>query len=162
MSAAASQPRSRAEQAQLEAALTEMFEHQITFNQTLGLKVLSLVPGDVRMSFEMRPALVGNFSNGRLHGGVTSAALDSIGGLAVMVAIADQHPGDTALQALNRFTRMGTIDLRVDYLRQGLSERFVASAELMRLGGRVATTQMRLSAADGTLVATGAAAYIVS
>jgi uncharacterized protein (TIGR00369 family) len=154
--------RSGAEQARLEAALTEMFEERITFNQTLGLKVLSLKPGDVRMAFPMRPALVGNFSNGRLHGGVTSAALDSIGGLAVMVAIADQHPGDTALQALHRFTRMGTIDLRVDYLRQGMSERYIASAEVMRLGGRVATTQMRLSADDGTLVATGAAAYIVS
>lgn len=154
--------RSNAEQARFDAALKDLFEQRISFNQTLGLHVLAMRAGDVRIGFEMRPALVGHHSTGRLHGGVTSAVLDNVGALALMVAIADHHPGDTAMQVMQRFARMGTIDLRVDYLRPGHSERFVASAEVLRLGGRVATTQMRLSADDGTLVATGAAAYIVS
>ncbi len=161
-SASAAPPRSSVEQARLDAALTQLFEQRITFNQILGLHVLALRPGDVRIGFEMRPTLVGQYSTGRLHGGVTSAALDNVGALALMVAIADHHRGETAMQVMQRFSRMGTIDLRVDYLRPGQSERFEASAEVMRLGGRVATTQMRLRAADGTLVATGAAAYIVS
>ena len=57
---------------------------------------------------------------------------------------------------------MGTIDLRVDYLRPGLGEHFVASAEVTRLGGRVGSTQMRLHNDGGTLIATGAAVYVVS
>jgi acyl-coenzyme A thioesterase PaaI-like protein len=57
---------------------------------------------------------------------------------------------------------MGTIDLRVDFLRQGVGRHFVASAEVTRLGGRVGSTQMRLANEDGVLIATGAASYILA
>lgn len=162
MTHAAATRRSAAEQARFEAGLKEMFEQAITFNQVLGLKVLSVLPGDVRGSFEMRPELVGHFAYGRLHGGVTSSVLDAIGGLALMVAIAERHPADDATQAMARFVRLGTIDLRIDFLRQGLGKHFVASAEVTRLGGRVGSTQMRLVNDEGAVIATGAAAYIVS
>jgi uncharacterized protein (TIGR00369 family) len=154
--------RDAAEQARLETLLTQIFEERITFNQFLGLKVDSLVPGDVRLSLAMKPELVGNFVQGRLHGGVISTLLDALGGLSLMVAIAERHPGDSALQVLNRFAKMGTIDLRVDFLRQGLGQRFVGHGEVTRLGGRVGSTQMRLLNEEGTLIATAAAAYIVS
>ena len=38
----------------------------------------------------------------------------------------------------------------------------MASAEVIRLGSRVASTRMEFRAADGRLLSTGAAAYIVS
>jgi uncharacterized protein (TIGR00369 family) len=155
-------PRSAAEQARLDAALVELFEQRITFNHTLGLKVASVRPGDVRAGFVMRPELVGHFSYGRLHGGVISAVLDAMGGLALMVAIGEKHAGESSDQVLHRFARMGTIDLRVDFLRQGIGAHFDASAEVTRLGGRVGSTQMRLLSDSGTLIATAAAAYIVS
>ena len=154
--------RDAAEQARLESLLTQMFEERISFNQLLGLKVDSLVPGDVRLSLAMKPELVGNFVQGRLHGGVISTMLDALGGLSLMVAIAERHPADNAMQVLNRFAKMGTIDLRVDFLRQGLGQRFVGHSEVTRLGGRVGSTQMRLLNDEGTLIATAAAAYIVS
>ena len=154
--------RSAAEQQQLEAALTDLFEHKITFNQVLGFKVVSLRPGDVRARIEMKPELIGHYGYGRLHGGVISALLDPTGALAIMVAMAERHPGETTEQFMSRFARMATIDLRIDYLRQGLGRHFVASAEVTRLGGRVASSQMRLVNDEGTLIATGAAAYIVS
>jgi len=154
--------RSREEQRRLEAGFREIFERSITFNQVLGLEVLSAAPGDVRGRIEMRPELVGHFAYGRLHGGVTSAVLDAIGGLAIMVAIAERHPADDAAQAMARFSRLGTIDLRIDYLRPGLGAHFVAHAEVTRLGGRVGSTQMRLVNDAQELIATGAAAYIVS
>ncbi len=162
MTQAATPRRSAEEQARFETGLKELFERSITFNQVLGLKVLSVQPGDVRGSFEMRPELVGHFAYGRLHGGVTSSVLDAIGGLALMVAIAERHPADTAGQAMARFARLGTIDLRIDFLRQGLGERFIASAEVTRLGGRVGSVQMRLVNHEHELIATGAASYIVS
>lgn len=154
--------RTTAEQAQLHAALVDLFEHRISFNRVLGLEIVSVQPGDVRSRFSMRPELVGHYTHGRLHGGVISAVLDAMGGLALMVAIAERHPAENTLQVMQRFSKMGTIDLRVDFLRQGLGRHFVASAEATRLGGRIGSTQMRLVNDDGTLIATGAAAYVVS
>jgi len=128
----------------------------------LGLKVASLAPGRVQLAFGMRPELVGHFAYGRLHGGVISATLDALGGLALMVAIGEKHADEAADSVLHRFVRMGTIDLRVDFLRQGIGRHFTASAEVMRLGGRIGSTQMRLTNEDGTLIATGAGSYMVS
>jgi uncharacterized protein (TIGR00369 family) len=155
-------PRSTEEQARLDAALVELFERRITFNQTLGLQVLSVRPGDVRGRVLMRPELVGHYAYGRLHGGVISATLDAMGGLALMVGIAERHPHDNTMQVMHRFAKMGTIDLRIDYLRPGLGQHFIATAEVTRLGGRIGSTQMRLVNDEGTLLATGAAAYVVA
>jgi uncharacterized protein (TIGR00369 family) len=155
-------PRSAEEQARLEAALTDLFEQRITFNTVLGLKLLSVRPGDVRGRLAMRPELVGHYAYGRLHGGVISATLDAMGGLALMVGIGERHAHETTPQVMHRFLKMGTIDLRIDYLRPGLGQHFVATAEVTRLGGRLGSTQMRLVNDDGTLIATGAAAYVVS
>jgi uncharacterized protein (TIGR00369 family) len=154
--------RSADEQARLDAALVDLFEHKIAFNQVLGLKIASVRPGDVRGLITMKPELVGHYSYGRLHGGVISAVLDAMGGLALMVGIAERHPHDNMLQVMQRFSRMGTIDLRVDYLRPGLGRHFVASAEPTRLGGRIGSTQMRLVNDEGSLIATAAAAYVVA
>ena len=162
MTAHSTQRRSAAEQKRLESALVEIFEHRIRFNETLGLKVLSAKPPEPALRFEMREALVGHYASGRLHGGVISATLDAMGGFAIMVAIAETHADETLEQVGHRFGRVGTIDLRVDYLRQGLGKHFIASAEVTRLGGRVAATQMKLANDEGTLIATAAAAYIIS
>ena len=154
--------RSTTEQARLDAALTELFEQRITFNQTLGLKVLGFDANGPRLRFDMSPQLVGHYLYGRLHGGVISATLDATGGLALMWAIGEKHASETTPQVLHRFDKLGTIDLRVDYLRPGLGRHFVATAEVLRLGGRVASTQMRLVNDQGQLIATAAGAYIVS
>lgn len=142
--------------------LRRLFEERITFNHTLGLKVDRADVGSVQCSLQMRPDLVGHFLYGRLHGGVISAVLDATAGLAVMVALGARHRDRSVQWRLQRFARLGTIDLRVDYLRQALGERFVARAEVTRLGSRVATTRMTFCADDDTVLSTGAAAYIVS
>ena len=162
MTAAPPPPRrDAAEQARLDAELTDLIEHRIVFNQVLGLKVQQLLP-QLLLRFDMRPELVGHAHYGRLHGGVISAALDGLGGGAIMVGLGERHPHETAEQVMHRFLRIGTIDLRVDFLRPGLGKHFIASAEVTRLGGRVGSTQMRLHNDDGELIATAAAAYIVS
>ena len=153
--------RSSTEQATVEAAIGHLFEQAITFNQTLGLKVhqFSEAPS---IRFDMRPELVGHYFYGRLHGGVISAALDSIGGFAIMCGISAKHPADTAAQVMERFGKLGTIDLHVDYLRPGIGSHFIASAKINRLGGRIGSTQMALHNNEGLLIATGSANYIVS
>jgi uncharacterized protein (TIGR00369 family) len=154
--------RSAEEQRRLESALTDLFERRITFNQMLGLHVESAAPGQPRIRFAMRHELIGSAAHGRLHGGVISATLDAMGGFALMVAIGERHADENAAQVMHRFLRMGTIDLRVDYLHPGIGEHFVAGAEVTRLGGRIGSTQMRLVNDQGKLIATGSAAYVIS
>ncbi|MGY0194928.1 thioesterase family protein [Leptothrix sp. BB-4] len=162
MTLAALPPRSAEEQQRVDATLRELFDQRIRFNEVLGLHTESMDPHDYRMRFDMRPDLIGHYLYGRLHGGVIAAALDAAGGNAVMLAIAHKHADENADQVLHRFARLGTIDMRVDYLRPGLGSHFVASAAVTKLGGRVASVQMRLSNDSGVLIATGAGAYIVS
>ncbi len=142
--------------------LKKVFEDMIVFNHLLGLKITSLQPDLVKARIDMRNDLVGHFAYNRIHGGVISAGLDAMGGLAVMAAMGARHMDESPKQRLQRFAKLGTIDLRVDYLRPGIGEWFELRAQVMRLGSRVASTRMEFVGADGTLLSTGAAAYIVS
>lgn len=142
--------------------LKNIFEEKIVFNQLLGLKITSLKAERVTGRIDMRHELVGHFAYNRIHGGVISAGLDAMGGLAVMAAIGARHMIEPPLLRLQRFAKLGTIDLRVDYLRPGISDYFELRAEVLRLGSRVASTRMEFLGADGTLFSTAAAAYIVS
>ena len=144
------------------AGLKKIFEEMIVFNQVLGLKITSIAPGLVMGRIDMRPELVGHYSYNRLHGGVISAGLDAMGGLAVMSAIGARHMDEPPTQRLHRFAKLGTIDLRIDYLRPGISDHFDLRAEVLRLGSRVGTTRMEFFGADGKLLSTGAGAYMVS
>jgi uncharacterized protein (TIGR00369 family) len=158
----ASARRSAAEQQRLDEALITLHEHQIAFNQVLGLKVMSVQAGAVRSQLTMRPDLVGHYLYGRLHGGVISATLDTMGGFALMAALGEKFAHETTAEVMQRFSRMGTIDLRVDYLRQGIGKTFTATAEVTRLGGRIGSTLMRMVNDEGVLIATGCGAYVVS
>ena len=142
--------------------LKELFEEKIVFNKTLGLRIMHISHDRVGAQMAMRPELIGHFSHNRIHGGAISAALDAMGGLAVMVAIGARHMDEPPAQRLQRFLKLGTIDLRVDYLRPGIGEVFELRAQVLRLGSRVASTRMEFLGADGKLLSTGAAAYIVS
>ncbi|MGI9217744.1 MAG: thioesterase family protein [Hydrogenophaga sp.] len=139
-----------------------IFEEKIVFNKVLGLKITSLTPERVTARIDMRPELVGHYSYNRVHGGVISAGLDTTGALAVMAAIGARHMDEPPEQRLQRFSKLGTIDLRVDYLRPGIGEHFELRAEVMRLGSRVGSTRMEFVGADGKLLSCGSGAYIVS
>ncbi|WP_343628809.1 thioesterase family protein [Roseateles sp.] len=149
-------------EAEFTTKLCEIFEQLISFNQLLGVKIDALGQSAVRAHLRMRPELIGHFAHNRMHGGVISATLDSMGGLAVMAATGLRHMDEPPMQRLQRFGKLGTIDLRVDYLRPAIGALFFCEAEVMRLGSRVANTRMSFSDEQGRLLATGAAAYIVS
>ena len=139
-----------------------IFEERIVFNKLLGLKLIDVAADHVLGRVDMRPELVGHFSYNRMHGGVISASLDAMGGIAVMAAIGARHMDEPPAKRLERFLKLGTIDLRIDYLRPGIGESFRMEAEVLRLGSRVASTRMSFLDADGKLLSTGSAAYIVS
>ena len=144
------------------AALREIYEVKIPFNQWMGLRVDSIKATRIVASLDMKPELVGHFAYDRVHGGVISAVLDAMGSLAVMAAMGAKHMDDPIQKRIERFARHGTIDLRVDFLRPGIGERFVIHAEVMRVGAKVGNARMEFRGADGKLLSTGTAAYLTS
>lgn len=144
-------------------AVTDLFEEKISFNKTLGIQLVDVKPMRTTARLPMRPELIGHYAHNRVHGGVISACLDALGGIAVMAAIGARHIEEPVEQRMKRFMKLGTIDLRIDYLRPGDGDsHYEMSAEVLRLGSRVGSTRMEFRAADGRLLATGSGAYIVS
>ena len=153
---------SKREVESIEAQIGRTFEQMIPFNRVLGLKLDSLDPKAPRLRFEMRPELVGNPVRQILHGGVISATLDVVGGLAIALASLDRKADRKTEETPPRhFPDIGTIDLRIDYLRPGRGKYFVATGRVVRLGGRVAVAHTELVNDSGEQIATGSAAYIV-
>jgi uncharacterized protein (TIGR00369 family) len=144
------------------AGLRRIFEEKIVFNRVLGIQLTELAGTHATGRIDMRPELVGHYFYNRLHGGVISAGLDAMAGVAVLGAIGARHPDEPPAKRLERFGKMGTIDLRIDYLRPAIGAFVILRAEVMRLGSRVASTRMELRGPDGVLMATGSAAYIVA
>ena len=143
-------------------AVTDLFENKITFNQVLGMKLTEVKPDHVRARLPMRTDLIGHYAHQRIHGGVISACLDAMGGIAMMGAMGARHFDESCEQRMKRFMKLGTIDLRIDYLRPGVDSHFDLSAEVLRLGSRVGSARMEFRGSDGKLLATGTGAYIVS
>ena len=141
--------------------LREIFEERIMFNRLLGLKLDGVRDDALHASLAMRDDLIGHFGLQRIHGGVISASLDALGGLAVMAASGAKHVDEPVMQRLMRFSKLGTIDLRVDYLRPGVHGPFGMHAQVLRLGSRVATTRSDFCDSTGQILATATAAYIV-
>jgi len=139
-----------------QALLKAVMEEHIAFNKHLGLKVESFDPAAPKLRFDMRPELVGNPARQILHGGVISATLDVAGGLAIMLSFAQE-----ATITPGSFPNIGTIDLRVDYLRPGRGKYFIATARIVRKGSRIAVVHMELHNDAGELIATGGGAYVV-
>lgn len=144
------------------AALHEIYEEKIVFNQWMGLCVNSIKATGIVASLVMKPELVGHFAYNRIHGGVISAVLDAMGSLAVMAAMGAKHMDEPVEKRLERFTRHSTIDLRIDFLRPGIGERFVIHAEAMRVGAKVGNARMEFRSLDGKVLSTGTAAYLTS
>ena len=60
--------------------------------------------------------MVGNWAQSILHGGVIASALDVAAGLVCVGSTLTRHDTINEDELRQRLSRMGTIDLRVDYL----------------------------------------------
>ncbi len=140
----------------MQALMRQVMEQHIAFNRYLGLKVESFDVAAPKLRLDMRPELVGNPSRQILHGGVISATLDVAGGFAIMLSVLSENATTPTT-----FPNMGTVDLRVDYLRPGRGRFFIATARIVRKGSRIAVTHMELHNDTDELISTGGAAYVV-
>ncbi|HON60151.1 MAG TPA: thioesterase family protein [Smithella sp.] len=141
--------------------LKTVYEEQMPFNKFLGLKIDSLSTKGVVVSIEMRPELIGNFEKNILHGGVISSILDFTGGVIAQIHVLNEMKDATLDKIVRRLTAMGTIDMRIDYIRPGRGSRFLATGAILRLGHKVAVTRTEFVNEEGVLIAVGTSTYMV-
>ena len=141
--------------------LREITEERIPFNKLIGIKIESLCMDSLGIRFEMRPELIGNFKRGNQHGGVISSVMDVTGGMVAWTGIMKKMEGQAFEEISQRFAKIGTIDLRVDFLRPGLGKYFIATGTTLRAGNKVSVTRMELHDDMVTLIAVGTGSYLV-
>lgn len=146
---------------QMQARLAEAFTHHVPFHKVIGFKIDETTIQGCRISFDLKPELIGNFIQKILHGGVTATALDVVGGLMTAVAMMDKYPEANEQDLGKKLAKIGTIDLRVDYLRPGRGDAFYAKARLLRSGSKVAVVRMELHDDKDTLIALGTGTYMM-
>lgn len=141
--------------------LADVYENKLPFNKVLGLRIDRLEPGNVRVAFDMKPDLVGNYVHGVLHGGVVSSVLDATGGIVASIGVVEKLQTRPPDEIAVGISKVGTIDLRVDYLRPGLGQSFHANGTVMRSGRKVTVVRMELHNDQEKLIAVGTGTYIV-
>ena len=113
------------------------------------------------LTIKMRDELVGNPVFRTLHGGVIASILDVIGGHAVFMSVFKQLRGQPLEKKIKRISKIGSIDLRIDYLQPGTGEIFTASASILRTGNKVAVVRMELNNDKNDFIALGTGSYTV-
>ena len=136
------------------------FMEQIPFNKLIGLKVKSFNADEIVFKIEMRDELVGNWLQGILHGGGIASALDVAGGTAALVGAYARKSDLPQEERIKSLSKLGTIDMRVDYLRPGKGKEFFASASILRIGSKVAVTRMEFKNESDELIAVGTGTYM--
>ena len=142
--------------------LADIYENRLPFNQVLGLHIISLKPDLVKVAFQMTDSLIGNYVQSSLHGGVISSALDAVGGLTATAGMIQKKIDLPKEELVQIVAKVGTIDLRVDYLRPGKGVSFTSSATIMRIGNKVAVTRMELHNDQNRLIAVGTGTYLIA
>jgi len=153
---------SRREIDELLEIIHDLIIEKIPFNKVLGLTVESLNLDQASVRLPMRQELIGNFIRGSLHGGVISSTLDFMGGLVAFLSVLKTMQGQSVQAMAERFAKIGTIDMRIDYLRPGLGDYFIATGYVLRTGNKVAVTRMELHNNERQLIAVGTGAYTVA
>jgi uncharacterized protein (TIGR00369 family) len=128
-----------------------VFNELIPFNKYIGLELAELEDGFAKAIIKFKPELVGDRRIMAVHGGVISASMDAVGGIA----------GITSLTSIE--DKIVTVDMRVDYIRSARNTDLIIEARIVRSGNKIITTNMQVFAvSDNTLVAEGRGVYHVS
>lgn len=146
---------------QLLNRLLGTFEEKMPFHKLLGIKIESLHLQEVRLRIDMREELIGNFVHGILHGGVIASVLDVAGGMIAIANAFNTKQELTEAERMEGIDKSGTIDMRIDYLRPGRGQYFIATGQVLRSGRKVSVTRMELHNDENVLIAVGTGSYIV-
>ncbi|ATM88215.1 thioesterase family protein [Yersinia massiliensis] len=139
----------------------EVFVYHMPFNRELGLKLTRFEQDYAEITFDNHDKLVGNIAQRILHGGVIAAVLDVAAGLVCVGNSLVRHEPLIKEQLQMKLAKMGTIDLRVDYLRPGRGEHFIASSSILRNGNKVSVARVELHNDQQMHIASATATYLV-
>lgn len=132
-----------------------------SFNDILNFSIDSADFDIGVITFANRDELIGNPMQRILHGGVISSILDVAGGHTVFMQVYKDVSDEPVEKQVERFSKIGTIDLRIDYLRPGRGKHFVAKGYILRMGKKVAVTRMELHNEEDVMIAVGMGTYTV-
>ncbi len=154
--------KSDAQDSEIIAFITDTFEEKIPFNKVIGLQIVALGDDSVKLKFAMQDQLIGNHVRGILHGGVISSAIDVTGGLAAIMGVWKRMQDATPRKMKSSVAKLGTIDLRVDYLRPGVGDWFFCTGYTLRDGSKVTVARIELHNDKNALIAVGTGSYVVA
>jgi len=146
---------------QVREMIATLFQERVPFNQLIGLEVATYEKDNIELKIKMKPDLVGNILHGILHGGVTASILDVAGGMVIFNQTLEQMKLVTEESVVKKIQNLGTIDLRIDYLRPGRGSEFTATATVIRAGNKVAVARMELHNEKGDHIAFGTGTYMI-
>lgn len=144
----------------LRERVISLFRDTMPYHDLLGIEVREQ-GRQLSLRCPWKDALTGNPYQKILHGGVTASLLDTIGGLTAAVQAVTQTAADELAGLEQRLATMGTVDMRVDYLRPGRGEEFIATAEVIRSGTRLAVCRMELHNERQDHIAFGTGTYML-
>jgi len=128
-----------------------VFNELIPFNKYIGLQLTELKIGFAKATIQFKQELIGDVRINAVHGGVISASMDAVGGMAAV----------TTLNSIE--DKIVTVDMRVDYIRSARNTDLIIEANIVRSGNKIITTNMQVFAAnEQILVAEGRGVYHVS
>ncbi len=148
-------------QTEMLSRVAEVFAHHVPFHNLLGLDIKRYDLDGVEVIIKMKPELIGNIHQQILHGGVTATMLDVVGGLTAFAGLVASREEWSAEELQQRLQTLGTIDMRVDYLRPGRGLVFTGTGSVIRAGNRVSVCRMELHNEQGTHIAFGTGTYMV-
>lgn len=141
--------------------VADFWNSNIPFNQLLGLHISKFDHNQSEVHFHWQDKLIGNPVQKILHGGVTASALDMAGGVVAAANIIASLDEISPQIIQSQLQKLGTIDLRTDYLRPGRGQEFIATAHIIRSGSKVAVARMELHNEQGDHIAFGTGTYMV-
>jgi len=142
--------------------IKERFVKEVPFLKLLGIRVSKFDYPEVEMVLDWNNELMGHVVQESLHGGVTATILDSVGGLVAVGNFISTEKNLTADYLKTRIGRMGTIDMRVDYLLPGRGTIFTATGRVIRAGKRVTVCRMEMHNDKNDCIALGTGSYLWS
>jgi uncharacterized protein (TIGR00369 family) len=126
-------------------------ETQIPMAKFIGVKVLEIDSGYVKLWFPYKEEFIGDPRTKRLHGGYTATAIDLAGGVAAMTFMTSKEDD------------VATIDMRIDYLRPGQAKDIIAEGCVISKMRRTIVTDMKTYHADDPtkIIAAGRGAFSI-
>ncbi|MBL4887318.1 MAG: PaaI family thioesterase [Flavobacteriaceae bacterium] len=121
--------------------LKNVFENHMPVNRFMGIKVVDIKEGYVKIHMPFKEEFIGDFIQKRWHGGMQASLADTAGGLAAMTTVSSIAE------------KVSTIDMRLDFLNASEPKDLYAEAEVLKIGKRIIKVDVKLYHQKNTIIA---------